>query len=494
MCHDSRSQRLESTVTLPVPPRVVAEPQRAPRLVDVLRGGAMSLTRAATAFAAQLDLVTGLPRRASLERHVLRVLSHSRNAEPSCAVVSIGLDRFQGLNDALGRAAGDRILAEVARRLRTRVEAGTFVARTGGDELGLCAAGGSEEELRVRTRALAALLQTPIRVAGREVVVVASFGIARATSASQGAVELLRQADAALHHAKELGGGRTCFFEPALLARTLQRFDLESDLRQALERGELAVHYQPVVHLRTGALLGCEALLRWRHPQRGLISPAEFVPIAEQTGLIVPIGRWVLQEATRQLAEWRRSGFMSSTARVSVNVSPRQIADDDLGEAVASALAASGLPPGRLCVEITEGVLVRDTDAAAATLAELRGMGVRVAVDDFGTGHSCLLNLKTLPVDVVKIDRCFVAGLEGDLVCSHLVRSILEMARRLDLVVVAEGVESRAQLAALREFGCGTAQGYLWAPALAPDRLEAWQRARTRRATRPAVAHAEAES
>jgi diguanylate cyclase (GGDEF)-like protein/PAS domain S-box-containing protein len=414
-------------------------------------------------YRAHHDSLTGLPNRAYLAGRLAVALDN--NVE--LAVAFVDLDDFKVINDSLGHGAGDRLLGLVAERLRRVLRPGDVLARFGGDEFTALLDGVSDARhaMRVADR-LSAALRAPFELDGEQRFVTASVGV---TLSGHGldAEELLRDADAAMYRAKELGKARCELFDQSMRNRAVERLELEAALRQALERDELVLHYQPCVALDTGRVVGVEALLRWDHPEHGLLPPARFIPLAEQTGLIVPIGEWVIEEACRQLAAWDMPEL-----KMAVNVSPRQLASAGLIEAVSRALDGAGVAPDRVCLEITESAVIADPDAALAQLRRLKTIGVRLAVDDFGIGYSSLANLRELlPVDVLKIDKTFVDGLNANKDDTVIVESVVGLARSLGLEAVAEGVETAAQAEALTAMECGQAQGYHYARPLSASAL-----------------------
>ncbi|MGY1594578.1 putative bifunctional diguanylate cyclase/phosphodiesterase [Geodermatophilus sp. SYSU D00708] len=403
------------------------------------------------------DPLTGLANRTWLVEHAERLLA--RDGGP-VGVLLLDVDDFRDVNDARGHAAGDRLLVALGRRLAGCVRAGDRVGRLGGDEFAVVVDGGPEVVHAVGERVLRALAD-PVAVDGRPLAVHVSIGAAgTATAGERSAVTLLRNADLAMYMAKALGKNRLVHYADGMAQAARDKAELLEDLAGATTAGQLEVHYQPTIDLASDAVTGFEALLRWRHPSRGLVPPGEFVPLAEEGGQIVEIGRWVLAVATRQAAAW--SALAGRPLGVAVNLSPRQLADDDVVAAVREALDGSGLPARQLTLEVTEGVLVRDVDEVVRQLRALRALGVRIAIDDFGTGYSSLSYLRRLPADIVKIDRSFVQELGTGGTTTTLVASIIELARSLHLDVVAEGVETAQQHAVLRSLDCSHAQGYLF--------------------------------
>ncbi len=410
---------------------------------------------------AQHDALTGLPNRVLFIERV----DLAMRAGGDQAVLFIDLDDFKWVNDSLGHAAGDELLVVVARRLQASVRESDLAARLGGDEFAvLVQEGGVEIGRMVAARIIAALGQ-PLNAAGMQLMIQASVGIA-AVSEWRDTAELLRNADVAMYDAKEHGKGQFRVFEPSMQDRVRDRIGVEAELRRALEHDELVLAYQPLVSLADEEIVGVEALVRWRHPTRGLLPPGFFLPVAEESGLILPLGRWVLREACRQARDWigARDG---RPFKVSVNLSARQLHHPDLVDEVVGALEDTGLDPGALVVEITESMILRDQLAVAAKLQVLRGLGVAVALDDFGTGYSSLSHLQNLPVDQIKVDRSFVSGHD------HVLGAILQLGRTLRLQTVAEGVETRQQAERLRALGCELAQGYHFGRPLEPAAISA---------------------
>jgi len=406
------------------------------------------------------DPVTDLPNRALFLDRLRHAQERMARTATHYAMVFIDLDRFKVVNDSLGHAAGDDLLRQVSRRFRGALRSGDTLARFGGDEFVVLLEdlGHETEAVGIVERILDSL-RDPFPLDERELVVTASAGVVIGDGTHLGPEECVREGDVAMYRAKARGGGCFEVFRHDLESGGLPRLDLELDLRRALADGELEVHYQPVVRTTSQAVVGVEALVRWRHPVRGLVSPAEFVPLAEETGLILPLGRFVLEEACRQAGEWRRAHPGLNRLVVSVNLSPRQFRQADLDRQVAAALERSGLDAASLCLEVTEGVMVEDVEAATSTLNRLKALGVRVSVDDFGTGYSSLSYLKRFPIDYVKIDRSFVAGLD-ERVDSEIVRSVIRLAAAIGIDVVAEGVENADQMSRLEALGCPLVQGF----------------------------------
>ena len=406
------------------------------------------------------DALTGLPNRALFEDRLKMAVAQARRAGEELAVMFLDLDRFKLVNDTLGHGAGDKLLSMVAEELTSLVRDGDTVARVGGDEFTLLLPKitGSAAAVEVAERILAKVKQ-PKRIAGQEFRVTTSLGITVFPSDGDDPETLLRNADTAMYRAKERGRDNHQLFTPAMNVSVVERLVLESDLRRALEREEFVVYYQAVASISSGQIVGAEALVRWNHPDRGLVMPDEFIPFAEETGLIVPLGEWVLKEAVVEAKRWIDAGLPE--LRVAVNLSARQLQDESLVEMVASTLKNSGLPPDRLQLEITEGAMMDNVESAIRVVKELRHLGLSFAVDDFGTGYSSLSYLKRFPIDTVKIDRSFVRDLTIDPNDAAIVTTVLAMARSLGLDVVAEGVETRKQLEFLREHDCDEFQGYL---------------------------------
>ena len=410
---------------------------------------------------ADRDELTGLANRSQYAVSVSAALAGLRRSQEAVAVLLLDLDDFKHVNDSLGHHAGDRLLCEVARRIRAALRADDTVCRLGGDEFAIVLPRTNRRSAEATAERLLDTLAEVLSLDGTVLQASASIGIALSASTADAPEQLLRAADLAMYLAKQRGKGRYALFEPQMQLAALDRLALESDLRRALHEQGLSLAYQPVVDLATGRLSGVEALARWTDPQRGAVSPGEFIPVAEESGLVVPLGAWVLQQACRQLLAWDDAGADPGLT-MAVNVSTRQLEHSGLLEVVDGCLAG-GLDPDRLVLEITETALTGDAEVAQATLVELRARGVQVAVDDFGTGYSSLDRLRTAPISRLKVDRTFVADITGAGSHVPVVDATLMLSRGFGLVAVAEGVETTAQLDYLRDAGCEYAQGFLLA-------------------------------
>ncbi|MDP9071213.1 MAG: PAS domain S-box protein [Actinomycetota bacterium] len=420
------------------------------------------------------DTLTQLPNRALFLDRLSQALARRQRRATETAVLFLDVDRFKWVNDSLGHGAGDQLLVVVAERIQSALRPGDTVARFGGDEfVVLCEDLGGERDALAVAQRLARSLAVPFELDHRQFGLTVSVGIAFA-SGDDDPTSLLRDADAAMYRAKERGRDRVELFDERMRSRAMARLETESALRRALEEGHLQVYYQPVVDLNSGATVGLEALVRWEHPEWGLVQPSEFIPLAEDTGLILPVGALVLAQACRQVARWHLVHPERPALVLSVNLSGRQLSSPGLTEVVADTLRDSGLDPAALCLEITESVLMDDATSARGGLEALKALGVSVAVDDFGTGYSSLSYLRQFPVDVLKVDRSFVSGLERSREDAAIVAGIIGLANALSLGTVAEGVETARQAAQLLGLGCRRAQGYHWSRPLPAGDAWAW--------------------
>lgn len=411
------------------------------------------------------DPLTGLPNRTLFLEFLQLAMARARRYRSTVAVLFLDLDRFKVVNDSLGHDAGDELLVALGQRLRGIVRPGDTVARFGGDEFTiLCedlpTAGAGDHATDVAERLLH-VIEQPFLLDGEEQYLSASIGIALAAPGAERPEGLLRDADAAMYRAKERGKGRWELFDEVMRATALERLETENALHRALDRGELRVHYQPMVSLRDPRCIGAEALVRWAHPDRGLLDPEQFIDLAEESGLIVPVGCWVIEDACRRSRRWRTEHGPSFV--VSVNLSGRQLSNPELARQVSTALEHTGADPAGLCFEITENVLMDDVEATIGAITALKRLGVTLSIDDFGTGYSSLGYLKRFPVDAVKVDRSFIHGLGTDPEDSAIVAAVVSLGHALGLTVIAEGVETDRQLSELVDLGCDAAQGYLFA-------------------------------
>lgn len=405
------------------------------------------------------DELTSLPNRLMLSQRLDQALSRHRRAATQLAILFLDLDRFKVINDSLGHEIGDVLLRQVAERLRVESRVGDTVARMGGDEfVVLLEDCGDLTDVSTRARRLVDQLSAPYLLGSNDCHVTVSIGISVFPADGSDAQALLKAADVAMYRAKDTGRNSYQFYSAAMNVHTVERLELESDLRHALERDEFVLHYQPKVEVATGLITGIEALLRWNHPRRGLISPREFIPLAEETGLIVSIGEWVLATACARTREWQEHS--SPKLDIAVNLSARQFADPTLLSKLTNIIRHSGLNPSSLELEITESLVMSHGESAVAVLQQLKSLGVRIAIDDFGTGYSSLAYLKRFPIDTIKVDRCFIRDIPTDSGDMQITRAIIAMAHSLRLRVVAEGVETADQLKFLRSQRCDTVQGY----------------------------------
>jgi diguanylate cyclase (GGDEF)-like protein/PAS domain S-box-containing protein len=379
------------------------------------------------------------------------------------ALLFVDLDGFKTINDSLGHATGDEVLAVIGERIRTRVRPGDTAARLGGDEFAVLLENSSERDATVMGERILEVIGQPFRLHGKDMFLSGSMGIALSEPHQTGE-ELLRNADVAMYEAKLAGKGRLQVFRAEMQEAALRRLEMEADLRRAIAAREFVLHYQPIVVLGTGEIAGAEALVRWRHPSRGLVPPAEFIPLLEDSGLILPVGAWILREACRQVAEWRaRFPRTRACFRMSVNVSVSQIEDESFFREVATCLSEYDLAPGTVTLEITESLIMRDFADAVQRLQRLKTSGVRIAVDDFGTGYSSLRYLRYLPIDLLKIDRSFIEDVLAGPEASAVTLAVIKLARTFGMVTLAEGIEEPGQAAALLEMGAELGQGYHFA-------------------------------
>jgi diguanylate cyclase (GGDEF)-like protein/PAS domain S-box-containing protein len=423
---------------------------------DVSTARALSLRMA---FLAQHDSLTELPNRILLNDRLNQAMALAHRRRQKLAVLFLDVDRFKHINDSLGHAIGDRLLQTVAQRVLACVRSSDTVSRQGGDEfVVLLAEVAHAHDAAVSANKILLALGTPYRIDQHELHLTASIGIVTYPDDGPDAETLMKNADFAMYHAKDAGRNNYQFFKQDMNVRALERQSLENGLHHALELQEFELHYQPKMDLETGVMMGVEALIRWRHPQRGLVPPSKFIPIAEECGLIVPIGRWVLREACRQAQAWQDAGL--APLRIAVNISAVELRAKDFVAGVLAILAETGLDPSYLELELTETFLMQDSKSTGSVLRGLKDMGVQLALDDFGTGYSSLSYLKRFPIDTVKIDQSFVRNVTTDADDASIVSAVISMGESLHMRVVEEGVETREQLAFLQEHGCPFGQGY----------------------------------
>jgi diguanylate cyclase (GGDEF)-like protein/PAS domain S-box-containing protein len=433
------------------------------------------------------DSLTGLPNRVYFTDRLENAIARASRGEGAYAVLFLDMDRFKVVNDSMGHQAGDQLLTELSSRLVRSVEAAAtslpagsrhVVARLGGDEFAVLVDGaGDADSIRPLAERIEAAVGEPFQVESREVYASISIGIALGNPDYRDPAEVLRDADTAMYRAKGMGRARWAIFDSEMRAMAVARMEMEGDLRHAVNRGELRLYYQPKVELGSNRVVGFEALLRWQHPTRGLIPPLQFIPLAEETGLIVPIGAWVIREACLTLERWQHEFPFVPPLEVSVNLSVRQFWQNNLVEQVAEALAETGIEPECLQLEVTESVFVQEPVAAASVLAQLKALGVGLKLDDFGTGYSSLSYLSQLPCDSLKIDKSFVNQMCTDVSCSEIVRTVVALATSLGKQVIAEGIETEAQADLLRSLGCGFGQGYLFSKPMAAEKATEYLRA-----------------
>jgi diguanylate cyclase (GGDEF)-like protein len=428
------------------------------------------------AYLAHIDPVTGLPNRHAFNERLSSALAKVNQFGGNVGLLLLDLDNFKIVNDTLGHPCGDKLLKLVSQRLLESLRSGDAICRIGGDEFAIILESGSAAHGDSVAEKLLNALTAPFDVDVHEIYVTASVGISIYPDDARDMETLTRNADTAMYQAKGRGKNAWEKFHPELDQRVQKRLSLETNLRKALERGELMLYYQPQVSLRDGRLVGLEALLRWNHPELGMISPADFIPVAEESGLIVPIGRWVIRTACRQAAAWRDAGL--GEVPVSVNLSARQTKDVHLVHDISGALRETGMKPSHLELEITETVLMENVHANVELLNRLQTEGIRLSIDDFGTGYSSMAYLKRFPIDQVKIDRTFVRDIPGDGDDEAITTAIIAMAHSLGLSVVAEGVETEEQLQFLRNAGCDIMQGYYFAEPRPPEQVAAFLKTR----------------
>jgi diguanylate cyclase (GGDEF)-like protein len=419
-------------------------------------------------YLATHDGLTGLPNRALFGELLNLAIGTAKRYKRQFAVLFIDLDRFKIINDSLGHEAGDVMLREIALRLRDCLRASDVVARLGGDEFVVLLSEVSDQvQAEVVARNILAATMRPVMILGQECRVTASIGICLHPADGQDDLAVLKNADMAMYLAKEEGKNNFQFYSAAIHTHAAGRLALETNLRRALELDQFTLHYQAMVDFKTGAITGVEALLRWNNPELGAVSPTQFIPVAEDMGLIVPIGKWVLREACTQNVEWQRQGL--PPVRISVNLSMRQLDDPDLVAEIEAVLKETGLLPDLLELEVTESAIMHNAERTVRVLAAIKGLGVRLAIDDFGTGYSSLAQLKRFPIDTLKVDRSFVREIPDNAGDRAIAEAIIAMGKTLSLTIVAEGVETPEQQAFLSEHNCDVMQGYYFSTPVAPE-------------------------
>jgi diguanylate cyclase (GGDEF)-like protein len=422
------------------------------------------------------DSLTGLPNRALLSDRLLQAIRyHKRRPDYQFAVIFLDLDRFKVVNDSLGHAVGDRLLVAIAERLAHGLRALDTIARLGGDEFVVLLEDiRDEHEVAQVADRIQEQLSLPFVIDGQELVAAASMGIVLPEPEIERPEEILRDADIAMYRAKASGKARFVFFTAAMREDALSRLALEAQIRRGLERGEFVAYFQPIISLNGDRLIGFEALVRWQHPGRGVLPPVEFLSIAEDSGLVVSIDLCMLSAACRQVAEWTRRGLLPDHFRVNINLSAKQFSRQELVDGIRNQLAMDDLAPGRLALEITEGIIMEDLVHASRVLDELHSMGLEIQIDDFGTGYSSLGYLASLPIDTLKIDKSFVSTIDTETSKAEIVTTIISLAHNLGMDVIAEGVETEQQRQRLITLGCDSAQGFLFSPPLEADLATRW--------------------
>jgi diguanylate cyclase (GGDEF)-like protein/PAS domain S-box-containing protein len=420
------------------------------------------------------DALTGLPNRALFMDHLKLAIARSRRSlTTKFAVLYLDLDRFKVINDSLGHTIGDQLLVGIADRLKKHLRPGDTVARLGGDEFTVLVEDIEDESESVQVaERVQKELSIPFTLSGREVFTTVSMGIAPSSTGYERAEDILRDADTAMYRAKSLGKARYEIFDKAMHARAINLLQMETDMRRALERDEFLLHYQPIVALDNFRLRGFEALVRWQHPERGFISPMDFIPVAEETGMIIQLGEWVMHEACKQMQRWQKIFPVDPPLFISVNLSSKQFSQNTLISSFSTILQETGVKPQTVKLEITESVVMENIDTATDMLRQLRALGVQLAIDDFGTGYSSLSYLHRFPIDTLKIDRSFVTRMSENNENTEIVRTIIVLAQNLGMDVVAEGVETNEQLFLLQKLGCENGQGYFFSKPVNADGAE----------------------
>ncbi|RXT07120.1 EAL domain-containing protein [Ammoniphilus sp. CFH 90114] len=419
---------------------------------------------------AYFDSLTDLPNRTLFYDRLTQAINQAKRTKKPIAVLFLDLDRFKIINDSLGHTAGDQLLQEVSKRLLTCIREGDTVSRQGGDEFTILLANTSSTGAATVAGRIIDMISQPMVLNGHEILVTPSIGIGMFPEDGDNVENLLKNADTAMYHAKDLGKNNYQFYSSKLDQQVLERLTLENELRKALEKKEFVLHYQPLIHINSQKIIGVEALIRWQHPQLGVISPTKFIPLAEETGLIVSIGKWIIQTACAQTKAWQDKGY--PPLKVSVNLSGRQFKEPDLVDTICGILKVTGLEPQYLELEITENISMNNVHLTIQTLQELKALGLKISIDDFGTGYSSLNYLKKFPIDTLKIDQSFVRDIHTDRDDAAIVKAIMAMAFSLDLNVIAEGVETQEQLLFLVKQRCPEAQGYYFNKPLTVEEME----------------------